>query len=213
MKTNYQSLMEDEIKTFQNQKKSLLLHACCGPCSSYVIELLNKYFEITVYYYNPNIYPKEEHNRRENELLKFASDFADKNKLSKFNIVTEPYKQEDFYNAIKGYEKYPEKSYRCWICYELRMKKALDFAEKNRFDYFTTTLSISPHKDAEKINEIGQRLTLNHNYHTKFLYSDFKKKNGYKRSLELSKEYNLYRQKYCGCIYSKLQNEERHERV
>lgn len=194
---NYQKKLDEIIEKleYQNIKPTLLLHACCAPCSSYVIEYLNKYFDITIYYYNPNIYPQNEYTRRMNELKKFL-------KETKYNIklIEETYIPDEYYKSIKGYEKLGERSERCYKCYELRMRKSCTYAKKNNFDYFTTTLSISPYKNSTWINEIGEKLS--DEYNIKYLYSDFKKKNGYKRSLELSKEYNLYRQDYCGCVYS-----------
>ena len=194
---NYQIELEKILKTLDtNNKPKLLLHACCGPCSSYVIEYLSKYFNITIYYYNPNIYPKEEYERRLNELKKFVSVFNNKVK-----VVEELYNQKDYDTTVIGLEQLGEKSVRCYRCYQFRMEKAAVYAKENNYDYFTTTLSITPHKNSKWINEIGS--ILEEKYNIKYLYSDFKKKEGYKRSLELSKEYNLYRQDYCGCKYSK----------
>ncbi|MBP5567675.1 MAG: epoxyqueuosine reductase QueH [Treponema sp.] len=185
-------------------KPKLLLHACCGPCSSYVLEYLYKYFQITVFYYNPNIYPQEEYTRRLEELknlyLKFPPALE-----GKIQVIEENYNPDDFYEAVKT-KKEPElatekeRGERCRRCYEFRLKKAFDYAKKNNFDYFCTTLSISPFKDAEKINVIGKELEKEDG--PKWLVSDFKKKGGFKRSLEISSEYGLYRQDYCGCIYS-----------
>ena len=185
-------------------KPKLLLHACCGPCSSYVLEYLYKFFQITVFYYNPNIYPQEEYTRRLEELknlyLKFPPALE-----GKIQVIEENYNTEDFYEAVKT-KKEPElatekeRGERCRRCYEFRLKKAFDYAKKNNFDYFCTTLSISPFKDAEKINVIGKELEKEDG--PKWLVSDFKKKGGFKRSLEISSEYGLYRQDYCGCIYS-----------
>ena len=194
---NYQKELEKILDTIDiKSKPKLLLHACCGPCSSYVIEYLSKYFDITIYYYNPNIYPKEEYERRLEELKKFVNTFNNGVK-----VIEELYDPEDYNKAVKNLEHLGEKSIRCYNCYEFRMNKAALYAKENNYDYFTTTLSISPHKNSNWINEIGNNLEKE--YGIKYLYSDFKKKNGYKRSLELSKEYNLYRQDYCGCKYSK----------
>ena len=195
---NFQKLLDNEIELIKNNKikPKLLLHACCGPCSSYVIEYLSKYFDITIYYYNPNTYPESEFIRRLEELNKFIINFN-----NNINVIEEKYESKEFYNNIKGLEHLGEKSKRCYNCYELRMNKTAMYAKKNNYDYFTTTLSISPYKNANWINEIGK--VLEEKYGIKYLYSDFKKKNGYKRSLELSREYNLYRQEYCGCVYSK----------
>ena len=195
---NFQKLLEEEIELIKNNevKPKLLLHACCGPCSSYVIEYLSKYFDITIYYYNPNTYPESEYIRRLDELNKFVINFNDSVK-----VIEENHNSKEFYNSIRGLEHLGEKSKRCYKCYKLRMNKTAIYAKENNYDYFTTTLSISPYKNAEWINEIGKKLE--EEIGIKYLYSDFKKKNGYKRSLELSKEYKLYRQEYCGCVYSK----------
>lgn len=188
-------------------RPSLLLHACCGPCSSYVLEYLASFFDITVFYYNPNIYPPEEYFRRLNELKNLYTKFppALENKVK---VAEENYNPEDFYQAIQIKEnpelaKEPEKGERCRRCYKFRLEKAYAFALANHFEYFCTTLSISPFKDAEKLNIIGEELEKQNAFGPKWLPSDFKKKNGFKRSLELSEEYNLYRQQYCGCVYSK----------
>lgn len=197
---NYQKVLDEILINIENSNKTprLLLHACCAPCSSYVLEYLSKYFEITIYYYNPNIYPETEYQRRMDELKKFISNY---NSINKINLIEENYNINDYYKAVKGYEKLGERSERCYKCYEFRMRNACIYAKENNFDYFTTTLSISPYKNSNWINEIGS--DLEKEYDIKYLYADFKKKNGYKRSLELSKEYGLYRQEYCGCVYSK----------
>ena len=194
---NFQKLLEEEINKIKDIKikPKLLLHACCGPCSSYVIEYLSNYFDITIYYYNPNIYPENEYLRRLNELIKFIREFN-----NNITVIEEKYETNEFYNNIRGLEKLGEKSKRCYNCYKFRMNKSALYAKNNNYDYFTTTLSISPYKNAEWLNEIGKNLEKI--YNIKYLYADFKKKNGYKRSLELSKEYKLYRQEYCGCVYS-----------
>lgn len=197
---NYQNKLDEIINEIIEKKEvpTLLLHACCAPCSSYVLEYLSKYFKITIYYYNPNIYPEGEYQRRMNELKKFINEYK---LINEVKFVEEDYNTKEYYTAVKGLEKQGEKSRRCYNCYEFRMIKAVKYAKANSFDYFTTTLSISPYKNSNWINEIGSRLEKKFN--VKYLYSDFKKRNGYKRSLELSKEYNLYRQDYCGCVYSK----------
>lgn len=199
---NFQKLLEDEINKIKDNKvkPKLLLHACCGPCSSYVIEYLSKYFDITIYYYNPNTYPETEYFRRLEELQKFIISFNNDVK-----IVEEKYNPSEFYTAIKGLEHLGERTERCYKCYNLRMKKSAIYAKENNYDYFTTTLSISPYKDAKWINEIG--INLEKAIGIKYLYADFKKNNGYKRSIELSKKYKLYRQEYCGCVYSKNERE------
>ena len=204
-KINYQKELDALINNIkQNEKKpSLLLHACCAPCSSYTIEYLSQFFEITIFYYNPNIYPKEEYERRLEELKNFLPrfDVALKNNIK---LVVQPYLPKEFFDAIQinlfpeeAEEK--EKGERCRKCYKFRLEKSFEYAKENNFDYFCTTLSISPFKDAEKINRIGKELS---SEKTKWLPSDFKKNSGFKRSLELSRKYSLYRQDYCGCVYS-----------
>lgn len=204
-KINYQK-QTDIILNNLKSKQSLLLHACCAPCSSYVIEYLSKYFDITIYYYNPNIYPQEEYERRLGELINFLPVFTPAVE-HKVKLVQADYNPEDFYSATNvktetELQKEREKGERCRRCYLLRMKKAYEYAVENNFDWFTTTLSISPFKDSEKINIIGQDLQIEGK--TKFLPSDFKKKSGFLRSLQISAEYGLYRQDYCGCVFSKV---------
>ena len=196
-KINYQLVLEnyiDKIKQLE-RKPTLLLHACCAPCSTYVLEYLEKYFDITIYYYNPNIYPHDEYSRRLNELVSFL-----KKSNAKIKLVTQEYNPDEYFHAILGFEDKGEKSIRCYHCYKLRMKETAKYAQHHKFDYFTTTLSISPYKNSDWINEIGT--DLEKEYNVKYLYADFKKKNGYKRSLELSRQYNLYRQNYCGCQFT-----------
>ncbi len=195
------------------KKPRLLLHACCAPCSSYTLEYLLKFFDITIYYYNPNIHPAEEYHRRLGELKNFLPRFLEKQEGARAVLQEAAYEPREFFDAVQAerdnLQSEPERGERCRRCYQLRMEKVYEYARQNGFDWFTTTLSISPHKDARKINEIGRALYENALKDQtaaaapKFLYSDFKKKNGYKRSLELSKEYGLYRQDYCGCVYSK----------
>lgn len=197
---NYQLKMEEILEKNKDRLPTLLLHSCCAPCSSYVLEYLTNYFDITILFYNPNIINEEEYNKRLNELKRLVVELPHKNKIT---IIEGKYNQEDFFNATKGLENIKEGGERCFKCYRLRLEEACKYAKKNNYDYFTTTLSISPHKNANKINEIGEELETEYNVH--YLYADFKKKNGYKRSIELSKEYNLYRQDFCGCIYSKRQ--------
>ncbi len=176
---------------------TLLLHSCCAPCSSYVLEYLSEYFNITVFYYNPNIYPDEEYYHRVKEQQEFIKNFPAKNKI---DFIEGEFEKDLFYKAVKGLEHIREGGERCFACFKLRLQKTAETARKRGFDYFTTTLSISPLKNAEKLNEIG--LSLAENYGVKYLMSDFKKKNGYKRSVELSREYGMYRQDYCGCVFS-----------
>lgn len=198
---NYQKQLETLISNIdKSNKPKLLLHACCAPCSSYVLEFLSDYFDITLFFYNPNISPKSEFNYREEELTRLIKEM----KL-KIKIVTPEYNDKEFYEIVKGYEDLPEGNERCFKCYELRLHKACEYAKKESFDYFTTTLSISPYKNAEKLNEISNKLS--EEYNIKALPSDFKKNNGYKRSIELSKIFNLYRQDYCGCVYSKRERD------
>lgn len=199
-KINYQKVLDEEIKKIKNMDRipTLLLHSCCAPCSSYVLEYLSEFFSITVLYYNPNIFPEEEYLYRIKEQQKLINNLPVKNKI---NLIGTKYTPEDFYSKIKGHEKDEEGGERCFICYELRLREAAKYAKEGKFDYFTTTLSISPLKNADKLNEIGKKVADENGI--KYLYSDFKKKNGYKRSTELSKEYGLYRQNYCGCVYSK----------
>lgn len=203
-KINYQKILDELIGKLQKKNKipKLLLHSCCAPCSSYVLEYLSKYFRITVLYYNPNISIEEEYLHRIEEQKRLISEMKTINKV---DFVQGEYNPNDFFAIAKGLEDAKEGGERCFKCYELRLKETVKIALDNGYDYFTTTLSISPHKNAQKINEIGEKLS--EEYGVKYLYSDFKKREGYKRSIELSKEYNLYRQNYCGCIYSKLESE------
>lgn len=198
-KRNYQKELDRIIDSLQSEERvpRLLLHSCCAPCSSYVLEYLSQYFEITVYYHNPNIYPPEEYYKRVTEQQGLADRMNVKNPV---RVVNGPYDTDEFYGIAKGHEKDKEGGERCFRCYELRLREAAKVAAAGRYDYFTTTLSISPLKNADKLNEIGERLAAE--YQTTYLPSDFKKKEGYKRSIELSKEYGLYRQNYCGCVYS-----------
>jgi predicted adenine nucleotide alpha hydrolase (AANH) superfamily ATPase len=199
-KINYQKELDVLIENLIKDEKvpTLLLHSCCAPCSSYVLEYLAKYFKIIIFFYNPNIYPLEEYLRRVVEQKKFISELKVQHEI---NFIEGKYDTENFYEIAKGLENEREGGSRCFKCYELRLKEAAIIAKEKGYDYFTTTLSISPHKNAQKLNEIGEKLS--EEYNIKYLYSDFKKKEGYKRSIELSKEYNLYRQDYCGCIFSK----------
>ena len=195
MNTNYQLLMEEEIKKL-TKRPTLLLHVCCGPCSSSVLEILNKHFDITIYYYNPNTYPYEEYQKRLNEVIKLLNETNETN----IKIINEKYDDEDYYEYVKGHEEDKEGGSRCYKCYFYRLNQTAKYAKENDYDYFTTTLSVSPYKNSKKLNEIGELLS--NKYNIKYLYADFKKKDGYKKSIELSKKYNLYRQEYCGCKYS-----------
>lgn len=194
---NYQLEMEKVLASLPaGAKPKLLLHACCAPCSSAVLERLREHFSITILYYNPNIYPPQEYHRREQELERFLQDAG----MSGIPLIELPYDPQEFYTAVKGLEAEPERGERCTVCYRLRMEQAARYAAAHGFDWFTTTLSISPVKDPVRINQIGQELA--QKYGVAHLPSEFRKKNGYKRSLELSAEYGLYRQDYCGCVFS-----------
>ncbi len=203
-KVNYQVVMENEIKKLQEQKRipRLLLHSCCGPCSTYCIKSLSDYFHVTVYYYNPNIYPPEEYAHRAKEQERFISEFPTKYPVS---FVEGKFDPQEFYQCVKGMEDLPEGGERCFRCYKLRLEDTVKYAKANHFDYFTTTLSISPLKNAQKLNEIGGALA--EAYGVQYLFSDFKKKEGYKQSTLIAKEYNMYRQYYCGCVFSKNQRD------
>ena len=194
---NYQIVLDDILKKLDGKKK-LLLHACCAPCSSYVIEYLSKYFDITILYYNPNIDTQEEFDKRLNELKRFVKEFKTENPV---NVVSLGYNNQEYLDKVKGLETEIEGGKRCLECFNLRLEKSCLYAKENNFDYFTTTLTISPHKNSKILNEIGHELEIK--YNMPYLYSDFKKKEGYKRSIVLSHEYNLYRQDYCGCKFSK----------
>jgi predicted adenine nucleotide alpha hydrolase (AANH) superfamily ATPase len=194
---NYQLVLEEELKHIKPGSR-LLLHACCAPCSSYCIEYLSNYFQITVFYYNPNIDTEEEYNKRVNELKRFVSEFKTKYPV---DVIDLGHLQEEYNKEVVGLENEPERGARCLKCYELRLRKSFIYAKEHNYDYITTTLTLSPLKNSKVINEIGKKLE--DEYDFKYLYSDFKKKEGYKRSIVLSREYNLYRQDYCGCKYSK----------
>ncbi|MBR1765010.1 MAG: epoxyqueuosine reductase QueH [Ruminococcus sp.] len=204
-KINYQLLLDKVIA--ENCEKgltpTLLLHSCCAPCSSYTLEYLSQYFSITVFYYNPNIYPAEEYERRVAEQRRFISELPAKNPVS---LVVADYDPQEFYSAVKGLEHIREGGERCFACYRLRLEAAARLAQQRGFDYFTTTLSISPYKNSQKLGEIASELE--GIYSVKSLPSDFKKREGYKRSVELSKQYGLYRQDYCGCIFSQQERAE-----
>lgn len=196
---NYQKELEKTIEQLQKEQRvpRLLLHSCCAPCSSYVLEYLSEFFDITVFYYNPNIFPESEYTKRIIEQQKLIYDMPMKYSAS---FIAGPYDSERFYAMSKGMEDMKEGGARCFACYALRLEETAKLAREGEFDYFTTTLTISPLKNAEKLNEIGNKLA--EQYGVTYLPSDFKKKNGYKRSIELSKEYGLYRQDYCGCEFS-----------
>lgn len=203
-KRNYQKELEAVLKKETKELPRLLIHSCCAPCSSYVLEYLSQYFSITVFYYNPNIYPPEEYEKRVQEQEHLIDRLPAEHPI---DFVDGPYERERFYEMVRGLEAEPEGGSRCFRCYELRLSEAVEMAESGGFDYVTTTLTISPLKNAQKLNEIGERLCRERQ--VKWLPSDFKKKEGYKRSIELSEEYGLYRQNYCGCEYSLLASQKR----
>ena len=199
MKINFDEIMQQEIKALKSKPK-LLLHVCCAPCSSGVIDKLYKNFEVSVLFYNPNISESEEYLKRKEEFLRY-------NKDSKYNlkIIDCEHCDADFLKIAKGLENEPEGGKRCTECFRLRLTKTAQIAKKYGFDYFTTTLSVSPYKNAELLNELGKEI--GEKFAVKYLLSDFKKRNGYLNSIINSEKYNLYRQDYCGCIYSKLERE------
>lgn len=198
MEKNYFKLCLEELSNIK-PSKNILLHSCCAPCSSHVISFLAPYFNITILYYNPNISPKKEYLKRKEEQIRLINELP-----YKINILDCDYDNDIYEKEIKGYENCQERGSRCTICFRLRLEKTALLAKLNNFDYFCSTLTVSPYKNATLINDIGQ--IMSKKYQVKWLYSDFKKDNGYKKSIELSKKYNLYRQDYCGCIYSKRNN-------
>ena len=202
---NYNLKMEEQIKNVQ-ATPTLLLHVCCAPCSSSVLERLGEIFQITCLFYNPNITDYGEYQKRLEELKHFTCFLRTKYPVS---ILEGRYLPEEFFQISRGLEKEKERGKRCLLCYQLRLEETAKVASLQHFDFFATTLTLSPYKNSDAINEIGEKL--NQNYHATYLYSDFKKKNGYKRSIELSQTYHLYRQDYCGCIYSKLERDLRNK--
>lgn len=202
--TNYhkifENIVEENKKRFIERNPSILLHSCCAPCSSYVVDFLLNFFNVYVFYYNPNIYPGEEYIKRKEEQLRLLS-FP---KFKNIKFIDAGYNHADFLDKIRGYEKDVEGGERCNICFKIRLEKTAKIAKKLNLDYFSTTLTVSPHKNAKQINLVGEYLSKK--YSLDFLFSDFKKKDGYKKSIELSKKYNLYRQNYCGCEFSLKNN-------
>ena len=198
-KINYGKILDDKLAELaeKGEKPSLLLHACCAPCSSHTMLFLYEQFRITLYFCNPNIAPQEEFDYRFDELKRLVRELG-----LDIDIVEEPYDPEPFYELAKGLEHLPERSERCQKCIGYRLKKTAELAKERGFDYFTTTLTISPHKDCTFINECGAEIA--EEYGVSYLFSDFKKHDGYKHSIELSRQYDLYRQDYCGCIYSRM---------
>lgn len=213
MKRNYSLELDRILGDAGNKGKRLFLHSCCAPCSSYVLVYLRSFFRITVFYYNPNITMEEEYLKRVAEQKRLIAELNRQLESGTvmdaypIEVMEGDYQKELFFNSVKGLERCKEGGERCFVCYELRLKETARKAKEAQADYFTTTLTISPFKNAAKINEIGEKLA--EEYKVPFLPSDFKKKDGYKRSVELSKEYDLYRQNYCGCIFSKTEREER----
>lgn len=209
MMLNYQreldKLIDGLIK--ENKVPTLLLHSCCAPCSSYVIEYLSQYFRITVLYYNPNIYPEEEYSFRKSEQKRLIAEMPTKYTV---DLIDCDYNPQEYFELCKGHEKDSEGGARCKICFNMRLSKAAEYAKQGGFNYFATTLTVSPLKNASVINEVGTELA--EKYGINYLCSDFKKKNGYKRTIELSREYGLYRQNYCGCVFSKRDSAEREKK-
>lgn len=205
-KVNYSLLLENKLVELEKSgaRPSLLLHACCAPCSSYVLEYLTAYFDITLFFYNPNISPESEYRSRAEELERLISQMP---LAGKVELIVADYDTAVFDHMARGREKLSEGGARCFDCYEIRLEQTAKLAKERGFDLFCTTLSISPHKNAQRLNEIGEKLS--GMYGVEYLFSDFKKKNGYRRSCELSELYSLYRQNYCGCAFSKEAAESR----
>lgn len=199
-KRNYQKELDRLIASLKGRRPTLLLHACCAPCSSYVLEYLSQFFEITLFYYNPNIAPESEYRYRVSELKRLVAEMLPESGIT---VLEGNYDPERFLRAVKGLEQEPEGGRRCMVCYRLRLEESAKIARELGCEYFTTTLSISPLKNAQALNDIGAELAPV--YQTKYLHSDFKKREGYKRSIQLSAEYGLYRQDYCGCAFSKAE--------
>lgn len=206
-KINYQNQLDRIIENISpDNPPRLLLHSCCAPCSSYTLEYLSRYFDITVYYFNPNISPKQEFDKRFEEQKRLISQMPFKNRVA---LVEGDYNYDDFLEIAKGLENVREGGERCFRCYKMRLESTARLAKEQSFDYFCTTLSISPLKNSQKINELG--FEIEEKYGVKWLPSDFKKREGYKRSIQLSREYSLYRQNFCGCVFSKNQQGESNE--
>ncbi len=205
---NYYKKMEEQIRNFdikyeQNAKPRLLLHCCCAPCSSHCLSVLNEHFSITAYFYNPNITDYDEYIKRFDELSRFVHEVY----VDGVDVKLAEYDPQVFLDMAKGKEELPERGARCYDCYKLRLEKSAFYAKESGYDVFTTTLSISPHKNADWLNEIGAEMSKK--YDIDYLFSDFKKKDGYRHSIQLSKEYGLYRQNFCGCEFSRKAAENR----
>ena len=198
MKINYDLKLKEELKKIEGTRPTLLLHVCCGPCSSNVLKELHDYFDITIYYSNSNIYPDTEYQRRFHELLVFIEKF-NKDYQTDIHVIEDPYNNPEWLANVYPLKEFPEGSVRCRLCYSLRMRRTYDYAKMNHYDYWTTVLSISPHKNSQWINEIGHALQSDAPH---FLYADFKKNNGYLKSTQMTREYGMYRQNYCGCVFS-----------
>ncbi len=223
MNRNYQKELERILDAEQTRGKTLLLHSCCAPCSSYCMEYLREYFKITVLYYNPNITKEPEYRKRVEEEKRLIAEYnrqLETGALEGMNstmgaypidILEGAYTPQEFYALVKGKEQCPEGGERCFLCYEMRLRETARVAKEKEFDYFASTLSISPLKNAQKLNEIGERLS--REYDVAYLVSDFKKKNGYLRSIQLSERFALYRQDYCGCVYSEAERQRQKEAV
>lgn len=208
MKINYDLKLQEELKKIGDTKPSLLLHVCCGPCSSNVIKELCTHFNITIYYSNSNIYPQSEYQRRFQELLHFIERF-NQDYSQDIQVIEDPYNHSEWISHMYPLKEFPEGSLRCKLCYNLRMRRAFDYARINHYDYWTTVLSVSPHKNSQWINEIGDSWQREE---PRFLYADFKKNNGYLKSTQMTKEYGMYRQNYCGCMFSYEEMLEREKR-
>lgn len=206
---NYQKMLDQTLSDRVTYGKKLMLHSCCAPCSSYVLVYLSRYFEITVFYYNPNITEHAEYQKRAQEQKRLIGELNKERVAGEerfpIHVLEGDYEPEEFCRIAQGHENDPEGGERCFACYALRLQKTAQEAACREYDFFTTTLTISPLKNADKLNEIGQKL--GEKYGVAYLFSDFKKKNGYLTSIELSKKYHLYRQDYCGCVYSRQERE------
>lgn len=207
-KENYQKKLLDKIEQIKKtgEKPSLLLHVCCAPCSSACLEVLNDWFNVTLLFYNPNIHPQEEYFKRKLELTNFVATLNKKNPHSEIKILNIEYDPNEFFDNVKGLEKEKEGGKRCKKCFEIRLSKTAEICKKKGYDYFTTTLTLSPYKNSELLNQIGKEMQ--DRFNKPYLFSDFKKNDGYKKSIEFSKQYDLYRQDYCGCVFSKIERDE-----